>query len=172
MSHEYARELANHEASQRDEYTSKIRFGLVALNAASLVTAATAGPQLPGVAVGNALLSAAFFFVGTVSGGVALTSHQTQLVSTAGKLRAWQSHLQRALTLADSMPGTPEYLRLGEAIGDAEKAVAEDVFPPGLRSITAQAISMWTWVSGVTTLGLGAIYSHWPAVQAALWCGN
>jgi hypothetical protein len=147
---ENAWQIAHYERSQRDELTSKIRFSITALNAASMVTVLSLGSALAGVAPYVLTIAAGAFVVGTICGGYSLFSHQTHLITLAGDTSSRALVLDRAVSLAQFPPGTSEYMKLGEAMTEASEAQSKTY------SFSAAAINL-QWCAAAFW-GFGAVF--------------
>lgn len=155
-------ETARHMQAQRDEYTSKIRFGALALNAASIVTVLNIGAVFPAISASEALTGTLFFIVGVIAGGQSLISHQNKLITTAGTAYAIARHRQRAITLAEFPPDSAEYVKLGEALADIDRETKSGLYDFSATAIWMQHVSQWAWVGGVISLALTELAPRIP----------
>jgi hypothetical protein len=153
--------VAQHLRSQRDDLTSKIRFGLVALNGASVVAVLTLYGSLKndlaglGITSGAVMWAVGFFVVGVVCAGLCLSSHQNQLVIAAGQAEA------RAITCGtavDLSAQNPIPKQLGE--------ILEDLRKHSLPSASYSRAAIWLqqsaaslWLGGSLVL-ISAILKH------------
>lgn len=165
---ESAWQIAHYERGQRDDYTSKLRFGLATLNAASLVTVLNLGATLDGVSSAAVMVVAGLYFLGTVLAGRCLTEHQNRLIELVGETNARAMILDRAVSLAAFPVGTPEYGRLGEAIEEAHSH-AENTYALSISAIWLQHLSASLWIMGSALLGAAKIASLYPAPSWATW---
>lgn len=157
-------ERARYERDQRDQYGSRLRFGLVAMNAASLVTIINAPGLFAGLTSGDVLAAAAFFLVGTIGAGYSLVAQQTHLIDLTGNATARALTLDRAVTLAEFPAHTPENEKLGEAMEQASR-LSEEMFGYSKGALRLQWLSMSSWIGGVAYLAitsLSEILPTWP----------
>lgn len=165
---ESAWQIAHYERGQRDEYTSKLRFGLATLNAASLVTVLNLGGALSGIWPGAALVAAAIYFVGTVSAGRSLVEHQTRLIELVGDTNARALTLDYALSLCAHRIDTPENDRVGPALETAH-AYAQKTYSLSLTALNFQHFSGFCWSVGAGFLGFAKVASLYHAPTWAPW---
>lgn len=161
-------QIAHYERSQRDEYTSKLRFGLATLNAASLVTVLNLGTALDGVSPTAVVVAAGLYFLGTILAGRCLTEHQNRLIEVVGETNARAMILDRAVSLAAFPVGSAEYGRLGEAIEEAHSH-AEKTYALSISAIWLQHLSASLWTMGSALLGIAKVASLYPAPTWAPW---
>lgn len=102
-------DVALYEREQSDKITAQIRFGLVAANAASLVTAWNIGKDMPGVDTGSLAWSCLAFLIGTAAAGLSLVSQQNGILIKAAELDARAQTLDTAVSLSKYPPQTKEY---------------------------------------------------------------
>jgi hypothetical protein len=157
---EMAWNLARHEQGQRDEYTSKLRFGATAFNAASLVSVLNLPQTMTGFTTDSALIAAGFFVVGTICGAASLLSHQNFLIGSTGRFTSYAMTNDRAISLSRSLPGTSEHSQLGEALEELEKAAKDGLFKPNDTAVTAQSFSMWAWLGGVLAAAISHLWAY------------
>lgn len=150
---EGAWEAARYDREQRDQITSRIRFGSVVFNGASLLTVLNQPAFLSGEPPEAILASAAFFLIGVVCAGYSLIAHQTDLIRLAGSSRARALTLDRAVSLADSEVDSEEYGRLGGAMKEAHE-FHEQTIKPNLTATWLQNISTGAWLGGASTIAL------------------
>ena len=168
---ESAWQIAHYERGQRDEYTSKLRFGLAALNAASMVTVLNIGGVMGGVGTGSILLSAAAFFVGTILAGYSLVAHQTHLIELTGATITKARTLDIAVSLSEFPPGSAENRQLDKALGAIKEQEGQQ-HTYSDSAITCQAWSSAAWIGGAGTLGLVKAFSLSPTLgEVASWVG-
>ena len=164
---ESAWHIAHYERAQRDEYTSKLRFGLAALNAASMVTVLNLQTALAGVEPGVILLSAAAFLAGTVLAGYSLVAHQTHLIDLVGSTSSRAISLDRAVSLTAFPIGSDEHDALGEAMRQAHHHQA-DTYKFSMPALHTQWLSASTWVSATGVLAVAkaaSLFPNWHLVR-------
>lgn len=158
FSYETAATIASRERAQLDEYTSKIRFGSVSLNGASLIAAVTVGRELPNVVGTDVLVGAGFFLAGTIAGGISLVSHQKQLARTADKAEMWRIQTGRAKSLVRSPHGSNAHTRFLHALAEAENIANEGIFEKGVPAVMMQSVSLCAWVGGAIAMAISSIW--------------
>jgi len=156
---EHAREIAKHEREQRDQYTFRIRFGLVAINVALLVTILNLAKLLPHTKPDDILLAAGAFLIGSIVAGYSVAAQQTQLIEVAGAANARAMTLARAVSFADHPVGSEEYDRLAKAIDEAGE-YADEIYPPGLGALRLQRLSMALWIAGASCIGFREVVNR------------
>ncbi|QTH22023.1 hypothetical protein HRJ34_00315 [Rhizorhabdus wittichii] len=161
-------QIAHYERSQRDEYTSKLRFGLATLNAASLVTVLNLSAAFAGMWPAAPVIAAGIYFLGTLSAGSSLFAHQTRLIELVGDTSARAMILDRAASLCAFPVGSAENARLGEAMEQAH-AHAQKTFPLSMSAIYMQHTAALCWASAFLLLGVAKIASLFPAPAWAPW---
>lgn len=159
---EAAWESANYEREQRDVYTSKLRFGSVVFNGASLVTVLNGRELFLSVGPGMILTAAAFFTMGVVLAGYSLLAHQTRLIESTGLARARAMILERAVTLADFPIGSDENNRLGTALDEAAAHQRDILKRPGLGALSLQNFSKAAWLGGVAGVAAQEVWRVMP----------
>lgn len=165
---ESAWQIAHYERGQRDEYTSKLRFGLATLNAASLVTVLNLGAALTGISPAVTFVAASFYFLGTASAGSSLFAHQTRLIELVGDTNARALTLDRAVSLCAFPIGTEENERLGEAMEEAH-AFAQKTYSLSSAALNLQHFSAFCWNTASLILGIAKVASLVPAPPWAPW---
>jgi hypothetical protein len=159
---ESAWEAARYDREQRDQVTSRLRFGSVVFNGASLLTVLNQPPFLSGVSAAAILSSAAFFLVGVVCAAYSLIVHQTGLIEVAGASRGRALILDRAVSLSESDIDSEEYASLGSAMTEAHE-LHKSTIQPRVAAIWLQNISTGAWLGGAVTIALLKI------AQTATW---
>jgi len=153
--------LEQYQRGQRDEYNSKIRFGLTTANAASLVTALNIADKLAGVTPGELALACALFLLGTVASGYSLFAQQNYLTRQSGNTYAWAMAMDRAVALIDAPPGSPNFQLAGETQREAA-ALQAKVFDYSKGTIIMQALGWGAWLGGAVTLAGASAIRFWP----------
>lgn len=159
---ESAWQIAHYERAQRDEYTSKMRFGLAALNAASLVTLLNLPTALTGVDPKAVLIAAAAFLLGTILAGYSLTAHQTHLIDLVGSTSSRALTLDRAVSLTAFPVGSQEHAALGDAMAEAHRHQSQ-TYKLSMGALRCQWVSASLWISGAVVLAVvkAAVFSGW-----------
>lgn len=160
-------DIALHERQQSDKLTSQVRFGLVAANAASLVTAWNIGRDMPGVDAASLAWSCLAFLGGTVAGGLSLISQQNGILVKAAELDARAQTLDTAVTLSKYPQQSKEYQALEVHIARARDHLMEAL---KVRSgpIWLQNAAMGGWLGGALMIAIPALAAASPAVKAAI----
>lgn len=159
---ESAWESARYDREQRDQVTSRIRFGSVVFNAASLITVINAPAFLSTAPAAVILISAGFFLVGVVSAGYSLVAHQTSLITVAGYSAARAIALDRAVAIVDKGPTTFEYHHdLGEVMDEAQE-LYEKAVQPRLTAVWLQNASTGAWLGGASAIAFFKIFESLP----------
>jgi hypothetical protein len=161
---ESAREAAQYDREQRDQVTSRIRFGSVVFNGASLLTVLNTPQLLSGVPTSIILTSSVFFLLGVVSAGYSLVTHQTELIRLAGFSAARAMCLDRAVALLDRSPNEDEVRQAHEAIEEAHHLHGQTI-KPKLTAIWLQNLSTGAWLGGAAVIALakfGDMLPPWP----------
>jgi hypothetical protein len=160
-------DIALHEREQSDKITSQVRFGLVAANAASLVTAWNIGKDMPGVDAASLAWSCVAFLVGTVSGGLSLISQQNGILVKAAELDARAQTLDTAVSLSKHPPQSREYQALEVTMTRAHDHLREAL---KVRSgpIWLQNAAMGAWLAGALMIAVPALAAASPPVKAAM----
>lgn len=149
-------EAARYDREQRDQITSRIRFGSVVFNGASLLTLLNAPALLTGIPVSSVLASAAFFLIGVVCAGYSLIAHQTVLIATAGNSSARALALDRAVALMEHPRAAADGEEAMEAVQEAHGLHQRNV-KPRAAAIWLQNISTGAWLGGASVIVLTAI---------------
>lgn len=152
-----AQSSAHHYMSIRDEFTSKVRFGIIGLNGGSGLAVITIlgsiESKLAGFGIGTStiLWSALGFSLGVLTGGLALLVHQNHLVSVSGSAIARAINLRTAVSLL--------YWGNDDALDKAHKIITE-----GAKDAPETAFSSWgnnlqyasasCWLYGATNLAV------------------
>ncbi|HEY6917547.1 MAG TPA: hypothetical protein VI381_07900 [Allosphingosinicella sp.] len=168
-SHAFARHAAHEELryliDRRDKLTDRIRFGLLALNGASLVALIGAlggggnAAQWLGFTHNNSIFSAAAFTFGLALAGWSVVAQQSAFVREAGDGSARAQTLNRLASLY-KLPATKENVeRMSETMNELNDLPLTG-FQFQHRSIFAQNFSAGAWFAGIalpfmTALGLG-----------------
>lgn len=161
---ESAWQIAHYERGQRDEYTSKLRFGLAAINAASLVTILNVPSALIGIDPRAVLFASASFLVGTVLAGYSLTAHQVHLINSVRSTSGRANALDRAFALTVFPAGSKERDGIRKVIRQAHDYLVET---PEL-SMGALRCQWWSasiWVSGAGLLAVAKAAKTFPALH-------
>jgi hypothetical protein len=157
-------EAARYDREQRDQITSRIRFGSVVFNGASLLTILNAPQLLTGVPESAVFSSAGFFLLGVVCAGYSLVAHQTALIRVAGSSVARAMALDRAVALLDRPPNEADVTEANNAVEEAHELHAETI-KPRLTAIWLQNISTGAWLGGAAVIALtkfGELLPLWP----------
>lgn len=155
---ETAWQIAQYERGQRDQYTSKMRFGLAALNAASMVTILNIGALLNGVEPVALLASAGLFFLGTILAGYSLKAHQDHLFGLEGTAHTRVIALDRALSLEPFPRGSPEREYLKPTMAEADDFEMK-TYGESAIALKAQQWSSWAWIIGAAVAGIAKALS-------------
>ncbi|QEH80845.1 hypothetical protein EIK56_23040 [Sphingomonas sp. C8-2] len=161
-------QIAHYERGQRDEFTSKLRFGLATLNAASLVTVLNLSSAFADISPAATMIAAGIYFLGTTLAGSSLFAHQTRLIELVGDTSARALTLDRATALCAFPVGTRENKQLGEAIEQAHVHV-QKTYPVGQSAILLQYASAFCWNSASLLLAIAKVASLYPAPAWAPW---
>lgn len=161
----FAWERAKSESEARDQHTSKIRFGSVALNAATLATVLNARSALQPIGEMEILASALFFTLGIICAGASLLSQQTQLIRTAGRAGTLALISNRAVTLARFPIYSAEWEDLEEVLSQTEEIAKEGLFEAGVPAIILQNFSTGSWLAGAVTLALAKASLMLPSIS-------
>lgn len=167
---EQAWSIARYQREQSDKLTSQIRFGLTAVNAASLVTVLNLGHSLEGVGATAIAWSAMFFLLGTLFAGCSLLAQQNHEIIKAGNANARAITLNHAVSLSKYPPQTPEYGRLREATDEAH-TLNMQTFQPSYYAIALQSLGMGMWIGGAIAVAWPALVVVSPTMArlSALW---
>ena len=166
--------VAHYQRAQRDELTTRIRFGSLALNGASAVAifglAGNAAlvrelgftPQITATAL-------SLFVVGAVSAGISLLVHQNHLVRLAGSAIARARTLDTAAGAAATDIGSEPYAALPASMKRAaELELVDTSFSRG--AIILQNLSTGCWLGGALTPVLHlygpSIHAWWAAMNS------
>lgn len=164
---ESAWQIAHYERGQRDEYTSKLRFGLAALNAASLVTILNLAPATLVVGATVSLLSSFLFLVGTALAGYSLLSHQTHLILLAGSTSARALSLDRAVSLTSYPVGSREHDLLGIAMDEAHGYQGQ-TYTFSNRALNCQWGSAVIWILACAVIATATAITFLPSWHSIL----
>jgi hypothetical protein len=156
---EEAWKVAHYEREQRDAHTSKIRFGLVGFNAASLVGISTIGVTFGTLAPKTMLMAGAYFFVGLVSAGLSLLIHQNYMDAQKAAAFVKATTVSAAAWLALQPFSQSSEERFSTALDAAHQAEEPDA-RWNKWSIFPQYLSAACLVGGMVTIGVGALRSQ------------
>lgn len=156
-------QIAQHERSQRDDYTSKVRFGLVAANAASLLTVINLKSELFSLSPSTALLACVFFLVGLICSGYSLLQQQTYLITQAGKTAVVAMHLDAAAALSEAPGGTKNFDLAQERRAEAAE-VEKQTFQLSIPAIVLQNCGSGAWLGGALLLSYRFAYPYLPNI--------
>ncbi|WP_293921801.1 hypothetical protein [Sphingobium sp. UBA5915] len=160
-------DIALHEREQSDKITAQVRFGLVAANAASLVTAWNIGKDMPGVDAASLAWSCVAFLAGTVSAGLSLVSQQNGILVKAAELDARAQTLDTAVTLSKHPARSKEYQALEETMARAHDHL-EEALKVRSGPIWLQNAAMGSWLAGALMIAMPALAAASPSVKTAL----
>jgi len=138
-----------YERTQRDEYTSKIRFGLAALNSASLVTILNVGKS---TLSGCTLTAGGLFAAGVILSGLALFSHQNHLVELQGDTYVRAVTLDRAVAQSGHPVGSTENSDLQGTLKELSGMI-DRLFEFSVRATIFQHSAAGCWLAGLLTAG-------------------
>ena len=144
-------ETARYEQAQRDEYTSKLRFGLATLNVASMVTILNLQSAVLAIQPKTIADAALSFFLGTVLAGYSLLAHQHHLIKLAGYTKNRAMILDRAVSLSTFPIGSTENDQLGVAVQEAGVQYSK-THSFSKAAIFGQWFSAAMWAGGVLIL--------------------
>jgi hypothetical protein len=156
--HEHAFEAATTELryhiERRDRLNDRIRFGLIALNGASLLALIGAlggdgeAAHWLGFTSTNAMISACCFTFGLLAAGLSVTSQQTVTIKEAGDASARALVLSRLLALYEQPSTSENHERLGKAM-EEYSGLELTGFQFNPRSFTAQGLAASAWLIGI-----------------------
>lgn len=161
---------ADHLRGQRDDVTTKIRFGLVGLNGGSVLAAIaalggnTAALERIGISLDQLASAIIFFLVGAVVAGVALFQQQNHLVVAAGEANARAIRYAMAVHHANVNPG-------GDDLGALLKVIAAQTPPEATYSKAAiwfQSFGGALWLGGCSVIVMDVVRDHLPTISA-MW---
>ncbi len=154
--HAKAWEMALYEREQADKFTSQIRFGLVAGNAASLLTILNIGKSISWLSYSLLVFSCIVFLLGTVAAGCALIFQQSALVEKASLLNSRAQYLEMAASLSQFSPQSVEFdaaqTHLTKANDNLKAALTLRTGP-----IWMQNCAIGCWLSGAAIIALPAV---------------
>lgn len=165
---ETAYTVAQYQRSHKDDFTARLRFGIFALNGASVVAVlgflpSTVMAKSLGLDTKGIVFSILCFALGAIFAGGSLVLHQNHLEKVAGDAVGRARSLDEAVLRASADRRSEEYSKLGEvmlAAGKFERATYA-VSSFSMAAIWLQSIAGALWVAGVAALLT-------PALAAAL----
>lgn len=148
---EHARADASRISALHEEVAVRLRFGLTAFNAASMVALISAAGVAPnflaalGLSDLETISSVAVFAGGTISGGVSIFLTQQDLKVRAAYADARATNLMTRASAVQNMQN-----QVFEATGIEALKLFEKVNKHSRGAINAQLISGWSWIIGLT----------------------
>jgi len=148
--------LASHD---REKYTSiffQIRFGALALNAASIAAVLTIDPQKLEIAQSLLVLSVSFFTLGIMFSGYGLFSQESNLLmkTTNSEIAARKLDMAAALSF---FPSDSREWELMRDLEDQAHVLEQGRVMPSLFAVSSSNISGGCWLSGVSVILLDRI---------------
>lgn len=157
-----ARSLAHAHRDQRDQLASRILFGLVALNGATLITLLNSASALPGLNHKELLLSVGIFAAGVFCAGRAAVSELTHRIELAGVASARATTYHRAIALSKAEPGSKQFDQLESVFGEIDELTSE-VFKTRDTATNLQSASACCWIAGLTFTAMADLVAKLPA---------
>jgi hypothetical protein len=161
---ETAYAVAQYQRSHKDDFTARLRFGVFALNGASVVALLSA---LPNAAIAKSygldgrtvVLAILCFSVGAAVSGLSLVLHQAHLERVSGEAVARARTLDSAVNVSGAKLGSSEYAQLGEIMTTANRheQATYAVSPFSRAAIWMQSLGGGLWLGGIAVVLKSAI---------------
>lgn len=161
-------EIMHYERRRRDEHISKLRFGLVGFNSASLVAIATFGPTAMSLSPEVIIISSLFFLTGTIFAGVTIFNHQNYLIGTAGDAFAKANLLKNAADWSRSPHNVHNTTALDRALKEVKNAKEPGIDTDSRATWWLQSYAACSWLGGVVFVSYCAFEARLPGILAIL----